>query len=84
MELIGNRPLEAVHEKGIIWRSGWKRGFVAWPDLATIHRRERDANGVPFITWELMERATGVRPIVVLNVVNGEQIAEFIAARLVK
>ena len=84
MELIGNRPLAAVHEKGIVWRSGWSRGFVAWPDLATIHRRERVVDGVPLISWELSERAKGVRPIVVRDVVNGEEVAACIAARLGK
>jgi hypothetical protein len=76
------RPVEAVHEHGLVWRQLWRRGFVPWRDVATIEVTEREVQGVNHVIWEVRTRYRGMGVLVLLDGVGAPEAAEVIEARL--
>ena len=79
-ELLGRPRLDAVYERGIIWRRAWMTGFLAWSDLAKLERIVDDEDNV---NWRIVARATGVLPVYVSDAMNTVQARELIEKHLV-
>jgi hypothetical protein len=81
-EPFGRRRISAIHEQGIIWRRGWRRGFMPWSDLAKIERKDHVVEGITFPSWELEDAATGSKPLILEDHPGCEEGAQLIASRI--
>jgi hypothetical protein len=71
-ELV-RRPVDAVHQHGLVWRQLWRRGFIPWNDVTGLQQVERDVQGARIVSWEV-QTVDGV-----LVVVDGSGASEAVA-----
>lgn len=55
LEPFGNRVVDAIHDEGLVWRRGWRRGFVQWMQLISLERKDVTLEGMTFPRWELTD-----------------------------
>ena len=79
---VFRKPVDAVHENGIVWRQLWRRGFIPWADVAKIEQAEREVQGVTHVFWEVRTRYPGFGVLVIHDAVGSVDAADLITSRI--
>ena len=82
LEPFGRREIAAIHEHGVLWRQGWRRGFMPWSELAKIERKDRIVEGLKFPSWDVEDAAVGSKPLLLEDHPGCEEGAELIASKI--
>lgn len=76
------RPVDTVHQNGLVWRQLWRRGFIPWADIASIELTEQLVQGVTIVSWNVHTRVRGLGALVILDGVGATEAVARVEARL--